>query len=532
VEPRLRLHPLSPLLHSAKYLAVVIAAISIQGAARLGWRGFIGTVVVATCVVVAYAAITWLVTGYHVVGRELRTYDGLLVRRTRAIPLERLQSVEVIRPLLARLTGLAELRLEVVGGGKTEAPLAYLTVSDAMALRHRLLALAVRAGAPAATTPPGPAGPAGPTPGPLPPGHPVAPGPPLPDGLEPDLAGSAAGAPAATPMLAERPLHTVVNRDVLISQFLTPQVMFLPFLVALVVAQSWFEAGAWSLVVLASMAVAVIGVIRQPVRRVMSDWNFRLALQEPPPGRHHPGLRVRHGLTETRSQTVPLNRVQAIGVTWPLLWRRRRWLRCQLDVAGFTRGELGDASSDRLLPVGDLATGRRLTAEALPGVDLAELRLATPPRRARWLAPLRQPVLGAALTDQVFATRDGRITRELVVVPYLRMQSVRVVQGPVQRRLRLASVYADTAGSLTAVAHHRDLAEARQLAAELTCRARAAREADHPGGPAADQPPADQPAPPPADQKAPPPVDPEVPSPADHPGGPPTIARPAPPPGT
>jgi putative membrane protein len=116
VEPRRRLHPLSPVLQSAKYLAVLIAAISVQGAAQLGWRGFLGTIVIAMCFVVAYAVITWLVTGYHLVGRELRIYDGVLVRRSRAIPLERLQAVEVVRPLLARIAGLAELRLEVVGG--------------------------------------------------------------------------------------------------------------------------------------------------------------------------------------------------------------------------------------------------------------------------------------------------------------------------------------------------------------------------------------------------------------------------------
>ena len=90
------------------------------------------------------AVVSWYNTGYHIVGRELRIHEGLLWRRTRAIPLERLQAVEVVRPLLAQLTGLAELRLEVVGGGKTEAPLAYLTVAEAAPLRDRLLALAGR----------------------------------------------------------------------------------------------------------------------------------------------------------------------------------------------------------------------------------------------------------------------------------------------------------------------------------------------------------------------------------------------------
>ena len=60
-------------------------------------------------------------------------------------------------------------------------------------------------------------------------------------------------------------------------------------------------------------------------------------------------------------------------------------------------------------------------------------------------------------------------------MPYARLQSVRVVQGPIQRRLRLATVYADTAGGLTPAAADRDLDEAWALAAELATRARLAR---------------------------------------------------------
>jgi putative membrane protein len=250
-------------------------------------------------------------------------------------------------------------------------------------------------------------------------------------------------------------------------------------------------------VVFASMAAAIIGVIQQPVRRTFADWSFRLAVQDPPPGKPYPGLRIRQGLTETRSQTVPLNRVQAVGVTWPLLWRRRQWLRCRLDVAGYGPQQ-SSRPYDRLLPVGDLETARRLTGVVLPAVDLVALRLTGPPSRARWLAPWRQPVLGAALDDRVFATRDGRVTRELVVVPYERIQSVRVVQGPLQRRLGLANVYADTAGSLTPTAHHRELAEARALAAELTERARVARETELAGAATASRPnPPAAPSPPP-----------------------------------
>ena len=143
-EPRRRLHPLSPLLHGAKSVAIIVVALSWQTLSQVGLERFALVVGVIAVAVVLFSLVGWLNTGYHVVGRELRIQDGLLWRRNRAIPLERLQSVEVRRPLLAQLTGLAELRLEVVGGGKTEAPLAYLTVRDAAALRERLLALAGR----------------------------------------------------------------------------------------------------------------------------------------------------------------------------------------------------------------------------------------------------------------------------------------------------------------------------------------------------------------------------------------------------
>ncbi|MFG2011448.1 PH domain-containing protein [Micromonospora sp. NPDC048868] len=435
-EPRQRLHPLSPALHGAKSLVVVIAGLSWSTLSRVGFGWFALMAVVLALGATVLAVVSWYHTGYHVVGRELRVHEGLLWRRTRAIPLERLQAVEVVRPLLAQLTGLAELRLEVVGGGKTEAPLAYLSVAEASALRQRLLALAGRIAVEPSAPPAG-----------------VAAGP--------------AGTPAPPP---GRPLHAVANNDLLVSQLLTPQAFMIPFGVAFVVAQFLSE-DSWSFVAVASTLTAMAGVLLQPVRRVLDDWNFRLARDEGT-------LRIRNGLLETRAQTVPLDRVQAVGVTWPLLWRVKGWLRLRLEVAGYSAGEADERNRpDRLLPVGDLATGEAIVTEVLPGVRLAALPLSPPPTRARWLNPLSRGVLGAGLDDRVFAVRSGLLTRQLALVPYARIQSVRVVQGPAQRRLRLATVHADTAGGAGAAARDRDLAEAWALAAELTARSRAARRA-------------------------------------------------------
>ncbi|MEE6256952.1 PH domain-containing protein [Plantactinospora sonchi] len=463
-EPSRRLHPLSPVLHGAKSLVVIVAALSWSTLSRVGLGWFSLLVAVLLVGAVALSVISWYNTGYHVVGRELRIHEGLVWRRTRAIPLERLQAVEVVRPLLAQLSGLAELRLEVVGGGKTEAPLAYLTVADAVVLRERLLSLAGPVPQPGPELPAGAAGaptvapPAGEPAGTAPVGAP-----PTPTVAVPGLPGIAIGAGS----VPGRHLHTVSNRDLLVSQLLTPQAFLLPFGVAFVVVQFLTE-DSWSFIAVASTLTAMAGVILQPIRRVLDDWGFQL-------GRDDAALRVRHGLLETRAQAVPLNRLQAINVTWPLLWRMKGWLRLRLSVAGYAVGESTDRNQpDRLLPVGDLATAQRIVAEVLPGVALTGT-LTPPPARARWVHPLARNAFGAGLSARVFAVRSGLLTRELVIVPYARIQSVRVVQGPLQRRLRLATVYADTAGGPSAAAQDRDVHEAWALAAELTARARSAR---------------------------------------------------------
>jgi putative membrane protein len=428
---RTRLHPLTPLFRGFKFVAVAFAAVSWQGIFQAGVLSSLislaGMLVLAT----GFAAISWLVTGYEVVGRELRVYEGLVFRRNRTIPLERVQAIDVVRPVFARLAGLAELRLEVIGGSRTEAPLAYLSVNDAVRLRERLIALVTRTeAATEATAPP------------------------------------------------EQPVHAIVNRDLLISQVLTPQALFFPFGALGALTPYLMQAG-WSTVTTVSVVATLIGIVQVPVRRLLDDWNFRIATDPT-------GLRLRHGLLNTRSQTVPPWRVQAVRITWPLLWRPLGWQRSRIDVAGYGAGE-SSIQAGVLLPVADEPTTRRVTGQVLTGaitgdvphngeyLDVESLPLTRPPRRIRWLRPLAYRNLGFALTDDVVASRDGWTTVQLTVVPLSGIQSVRVNQGPLQRRLGVAHVYVDTAGGMHAVGEHREAAEAATLARVIAERSRRAR---------------------------------------------------------
>ena len=70
----------------------------------------------------------------------------------------------------------------------------------------------------------------------------------------------------------------------------------------------------------------------------------------------------------------------------------------------------------------------------------------------------------------------GRLRRETTWVPLAKAQSVRLVQGPLQRRLGLATVHLDAAGRrVRAEFRERRQAEARSLVGELASLSRTAR---------------------------------------------------------
>jgi putative membrane protein len=103
------------------------------------------------------------------------------------------------------------------------------------------------------------------------------------------------------------------------------------------------------------------------------------------------------------------------------------------------------------------------------------------PEQARWLDPVAWRQLGVGADERVLVTRTGRFTRVTDVVLHEKVQSVRLTQGPVQRRLGLASVHLDTTpGPVNATAAHRPAAEARALVDAEVARARVARAAARP----------------------------------------------------
>ncbi len=414
-----RLHPLTPVLRGWKIFAAVVA-IALQqayGELSLGW--VLIAVVASIPIGAAYGYVSWRVTRFRIGAEVMRLESGVLFRRSRQVRLDRLQAVDVVRPLIARALGLAELRLEVAGGSSSEAPLAYLSESAAHQLRAELLARAAG----------------------------------LEHGEEP------------APVAPERVLLTVPLRRLIESQLRSTMavnlvVVLVGLLVTSIVLGRWEPIGAAVPFFIFAVPAALAGVIGQ----------FDFTLAESPDG-----LRIRRGLLETRAQTVPPGRVQAVRISEPWLWRPKGWCRVEANVAGYVG--TGASETSVLLPVGPKHEAMRLLSLVFPDVDLARVQAHGIPPRARWLDPFQWRFLATGTDEHFAVVRRGRLRRETDIVPHEKVQSVRVTQGLVQRRLGLASVHLDsTPGPVQVHAAHRDQLEARAMVdaeVDLARRARA-----------------------------------------------------------
>ncbi len=211
-------------------------------------------------------------------------------------------------------------------------------------------------------------------------------------------------------------------------------------------------------------------------QRLATEYGFTLA-QSPD------GIRIRRGLLGTVAETIPLRRVQAVRMVEPLLWRPLGWCRLEIDVAGSPGRDHADGSGrlrKTLLPVGYREPAWQLM-QLVMGADPPPL--SRPPVRARRKAPLSYHFLAAGYDAASAMGVTGRLRQVTTWVPLEKVQSVRMVSGPVQRLLSLATVHADVAGRrVRAEFRDRPAREAEQLVEDLAALCRDARRRAPGGG--------------------------------------------------
>ena len=518
-----RVSVITPLLEGWKIVTGVLAFVTAQNLDELvrayrfisehgfslgGQVGFYLLGLIALIAVwVVLGLLSWWRRAYAVDADGVYMRSGILSRKLRTARLPRIQSVDVVHPLLGRLFGLGKLTVEVAGGRNSRVVIGFLTTRELQALRDRILDLAAgQIDMPGAASEDGAVHGSGT-------GHDTGGINDLastahPEGLTPEeAAGSeAAPAPRTSQLRAshfqEHPLYSVDGATLLGSLLRHPMTYTLllaivgTLVVGILIIVTDSMTGSEALTIISSYITMVIALATMVWHQFNSAWNFHAAATPS-------GIRMSYGLTAETSRTLPPGRVHGVGLTGPILWRRKDWWKVEVTVAG--RDERPHDGQTReignlLLPVGSRDTALRalwlvvpdlgvpdpdtLLSQALTGRDdegvgdpqapagSVERGFVRISRRGRIFRPLTWRRAAVILTDTCVIIRHGRWRRRVAVFPYERIQSLRVRQGPLARRRSLAALRLDmVAQEVSASITNLDVADAKELEARISERA-------------------------------------------------------------
>ncbi|EYT66398.1 MULTISPECIES: PH domain-containing protein [Curtobacterium] len=491
-----RLHPLTPLLKGGIFLIVVLGYVLnslrdqlveffIPGDQQedgdpvryVYEHGVVGWVllgiVVLLLVLIGLFYLSWRMHEFRVTGEIVEVRSGVLFRNHRKARLDRIQGINIQRPLVPRVFGTAKLEI-AQAGNDANVQLAYLGVRAADDLRQRILVLAS-----GAKDDDGHGGPSRQSHGALQDR--------VDEMFSPELDPAAVH---ATRIVKVRPGRLIV------SMLLSGTTLFLLLVIAGMIVS---VALTGEFAVLFGLFPAVLGAGGYYVRKFSRSLQYTIA-------ETRDGIRIGFGLVSTSNETLPPGRIHAVSVAQPLLWRPFGWWDIRINRA--TSAGNGASSNQQVssivLPVGTTADVREVLDIILPGlvgtvvagpeaspealregaaeaVDVVDDSLTTSgdrggfvhsPRRGAWLRPFAFRRNGYRFVQGAVLLRLGAVWRSLVIVPLPRVQSVKVEQGPLERALRVATVHVHTvAGPVSARIGALDARDAQRFWSETTQRA-------------------------------------------------------------
>lgn len=443
------------LFNSIEWIGDLIAEIELPPIAIIALI-IIGFIVVFTLIALTYSYFAWKRIRYAVSDDAVFYHSGIFFRSQRHARLNRIQGVDINRPLLGRMVGIAAVSIETAGGAQSNVQVKFVKDEVAEALRAEILARAA--------------------------------------GLSASQPDAADGGTAPVFQTAPERVMYQVTPGMLISSLLRSGVFYTMLgVIAGVVALGIIAESFGALAGLIPTVLIAAGVLWQ---RFAGEFGFTLAISPD-------GLRTRTGLLTTKSKTIPPGRIQAISLVQPLFWRSKDWWRVKINVAGYgvpdgsNSGDMTSALSDGvLMPVGPRSDAMNAVWLVLRdlGVDnpaevmdaaltgtLADGGFLHSPRESRWVDPIKWKRNGLLITRTAMLMRGGRILRSLVIVPHERTQSLKISQGPWARRLHLAQFRADSvSGSVVPYVEHLPEMTALQILREQAWRAREARALEGP----------------------------------------------------
>ena len=392
-------------------------------------------------------SIDWWFTRYSLDDLAIHRRSGFLFKKNRTIRLESVQSVDISRPLVARLLGLSELRFEVADGSSEALHIKYVSARKAEVLRRTAMASinllrSEAAGRPVDVLPDSMQISAERMPDadqlhqPFEASYEASYGAPRQDGtvqdgtqqVAPQQGGYSQPAPeqgiqqpgasrrgARMPMPvaadpSQPPIFRISNMRLIASIMLEHLVWLVPavaLMVGAAVIAAILDGESPFLIFMALLPgtfVPLLGYLGTLWARFDGAANFKIT----PSGQG--GVTLRYGFTGTHTQNVMVERIQALAVEQSILWRVFGWYRIKMTIAG-----IGVEQNDNqklvtrniALPVGNRQEALMVLRLLLPALDelQAQVLLDTAdgslkrqqpqvpamivtPSSARWMDPL------------------------------------------------------------------------------------------------------------------------------------------------
>lgn len=360
-------------------------------------------------------SIDWWFTRYSLDDLAIHRRSGFLFKKNRTIRLESVQSVDISRPLVARLLGLSELRFEVADGSSEALHIKYVSARKAEVLRRTAMASinllrSEAAGRPVDVLPGSMQISAERMPAadqlhqPFEASYEASYGAPVQGGtqpanqqVEPQQGGylqptpqqpgtqypgaSRRGARMPMPVAADPsqpPIFRISNVRLIASIMLEHLVWLVPVvclmlgaavLAAVVSGENPFFI---FMALLPGTFVPLLGYLGTLWARFDGAANFKIT----PSGQG--GVTLRYGFTGTHTQNVMVERIQALAVEQSILWRAFGWYRIKMTIAG-----IGIEQNDNqklvtrnvALPVGNKQETLMVLRLLLPALDEAQAQV-------------------------------------------------------------------------------------------------------------------------------------------------------------
>lgn len=343
-------------------------------------------------------SIDWWFTRYSLDDLAIHRRSGFLFKKNRTIRLESVQSVDISRPLVARLLGLSELRFEVADGSSEALHIKYVSARKAEVLRRTAMASinllrSEAAGRPVDVLPDSMQISAERMPDanqlhqPFEASYEASYGAPAQDGAQPanqqatpqqgiqQPGASRRGARMPMPVAADPsqpPIFRISNVRLVGSIMLEHLVWLVPA-VALMVGAAVFAAmmGGESpflifMAMLPGMFAPMVGYVVALWTRFDGAANFKIT----PSGQG--GVTLRYGFTGTHTQNVMVERIQALAVEQSILWRAFGWYRIKMTIAGIGIEKNENqklVTRNVALPVGNKQEALMVLRLLLPALD-------------------------------------------------------------------------------------------------------------------------------------------------------------------